>query len=596
MSFADGRRRRQVVPRWRPWWVTAHLGLADARDTTREVPRPDTQTVDDRLGDWTRHPDAFHAGDLLGTAFGMGCAERAYGAAEHVLQSDRDIPKPLCVLAERIVRGEKALPPSPLDLDAAARHARVHLLKSRLRIWPTDALAQVDLAREYTILGQRQKAVRPVTTALALAPTSPFVIRSAARFFLNDGDHDQALNVVRRAPNLASDPWLLAAEVAISAAIGRGTRYGRVARSLLSRGAFSPKHLSELACAMATIELESGNRRMARKLFVAGLESPTENAAAQAEWAFSEIENLDVATQVVPERSYEAEALSHLGHGDWNQAVENARLWRLDEPFSARAAYFGSWTASVVRDDAELALQFADLGLSTKPKDKLLLNNKAVALALLGRLNEARQAIRSISVAELDGMQATYVATQGMLEYRFGRPETGRILYERAREITRKQKNVREETWSMLFQAREERRFDSDAADILLTDARERWATPTGSGRRCPTTRNSVGLSWRARSWLSRTWPQSARMSRCPPQMTRFGPRTLWHECRAAGADLGPPLATRHLYDLRPQPLLLRGGDSRCLGAWRRRFAAPPPRGRAGGTGQPERTGRSPRR
>lgn len=472
MSFADGRRRRQVVPRWRPWRVTAHLGLADARDAARNVSIPDTRTIDQRLDDWSRFPDAFHAGDLIGTAFGMGHGERARQAAEAILKCAGAIPLPLRLLAERIVNGESPLPSSPLELDAAQRHARIHKLKTRLRAWPNDALAQVDLAREYTILGQRLKAVRPVTTALALAPTSPFVIRSAARFFLNDGDHDRALSVVRRAPNVASDPWLLAAEVAISDATGRGTRFGRAARALLARGAFSPRHLSELACALATIELESGNRRIARRFFVAGLETPTENAAAQAEWAFSEIDNLDVTTQVAPERSYEAEAMNHLGQCEWDNAIENARLWRLDEPFSARAAYFGSWTASVVRDDAALALQFANLGLSTKPKDKLLLNNKAVALARLGRPEEARRAVQLISVADLDGMEATYIATQGMIEYRFGHPELGRALYENAREITRRQKNIREEAWSMLFQAREERRFDSAAADRLLVEAR----------------------------------------------------------------------------------------------------------------------------
>jgi Flp pilus assembly protein TadD len=375
-------------------------------------------------------------------------------------------------LAERIVNGERPLPPAPLEVNASERRTRIQQLKTRLRAWPNDAIAQIDLAREYTILGQRSKAIRPVTTALALAPSSPFVIRSAARFFLNDGDHDRALTVVRRAPNLSGDPWLLAAEVAVADATGRVTRFGRAARALLSRGAFSAKHISELACALATVELESGNRRMARRLFVAGLKNPTENAAAQAEWAFSEIDNLDVITQVAPERSYEAEALSDLGRGQWDLAIENARLWRLDEPFSARAAYFGSWTASVVGDDPELALQFANLGLSTKPKDKLLLNNKAVALALLGRPEEARRAIQLIQFAELkDGMEATYIATQGMIEYRFGNPEIGRVLYEKAREVTRKQKNIREEAWSMLFQAREERRFDANAADNLLSEA-----------------------------------------------------------------------------------------------------------------------------
>ena len=71
-------------------------------------------------------------------------------------------------------------------------------------------------------------------------------------------------------------------------------------------------------------------------------------------------------------------------------------------------------------------------------------------------------------------MEATYLATQGMIDYRLGHAALGRALYEKAREISRRQKNMREEAWSLLFQAREERRFDSSAADRLLSEARDK--------------------------------------------------------------------------------------------------------------------------
>jgi hypothetical protein len=92
----------------------------------------------------------------------------------------------------------------------------------------------------------------------------------------------------------------------------------------------------------------------------------------------------------------------------------------------------------------------------------------------LGRPGEAFEAVQQIPVAEMkDGMEATYVATQGIIEYRFSRPDPGRALYEKAREVARKQQMVRDEAWSILFQAREERRFDPDAADRLLVQAQD---------------------------------------------------------------------------------------------------------------------------
>lgn len=473
MSFADGRRRRQVVPRWRPWWVTARLGLADTSATSRKVGTPDATTIDRRREEWLENRDVRHAADLISTAFGMGLGERARDAAEFVLETETSVPRPLLVLAKTIVNGDAPLPPSPIDIDHAGRYVRIHKLKSRLKNWPHDAIAYIDIAREYTILGQRRMALKPVSVALALAPHSPFVVRSAARFFLNCGDTERALAVVRRTPHVSSDPWLLAAEIAIASAAETSSRFVRSARSMIDRGRFAPKHVSELASALATVELESGNRRGARKLFAAALQHPTENAVAQAEWVSSEIQELDLEICELAPRSYEARALICLGEGAWGEAVESAKLWRLDEPFATRSAYFGSWTASVVSNDFLTALQFAEFGLSTKPDDVLLLNNKAVALALLNRPIEAASTLGKTDVVRAsERSEATYLATLGLVEYRSGRPEPGRVLYQRARDAAKKSRNAREEAWTMLFQAREEQRFDRQRAHGLLVEAR----------------------------------------------------------------------------------------------------------------------------
>ena len=473
MSIADRRKRRQVIPRWRPWWVTARLGLAETGASVRSIGHPNTTTIDRRREEWLENHDLPHAADLISTAFGMGLGERAQDAAEFVLEAKRSLPQSLLLLAKIIVDGDADLPASPVDIDHVGRHVRINSLKGRLKNWPHDAIARIDLAREYATLGQRSKALKPISVALALAPHNPFVIRSAARFFLNHGEPERALAVVRRTPRVLSDPWLLAAEIATASAAETSSRHVRLARSIITRGLFAPRHVSELASALATIELESGNRRGARKLFAVALQNPTENAVAQAQWASSTSQDLNLEIgECMLDRSYEAVALINFGKGAWAAAVESAKLWLMDEPFATSSAYFGSWTASVVSTDFSAALQFAEFGLSTKPNDSLLLNNKTVALALLDRHEEAAITLRKIDpVGAAEKSEATYWATCGLVSYRLGCPEKGRAFYQRARAVARKSGNAREEAWAILFEAREERRFDRERALKLLTEA-----------------------------------------------------------------------------------------------------------------------------
>ena len=357
-----------------------------------------------------------HAADVVSTAFGMGLGERARDAAEFILRVGTGVPRPLDLLARRVVDGDPSPPVSPIDVDRLVRYRRVQKLKRRLRDWPHDALARIDLAREYTILGQRSNALVPISTALMLAPNSSFVVRSAARFFLNSGDPERALSVVRSAPRLLNDPWLLAAEIAVASAAERTSRFTKAARSMIHRGNFAPKHISELAGALATMELESGKRRSARKFFSTALEAPTENTLAQAQWVCSELRELDLEIgSRVSERSYEARARVSLDQGEWSAIVGSAKLWRLDEPFATRSANFGSFVALTVVEDFPQALEFANFGLLTKPRDLLLLNNKAVALALMDRATEAAETRARIEALESADAapRAVHLATTG---------------------------------------------------------------------------------------------------------------------------------------------------------------------------------------
>jgi len=99
----------------------------------------------------------------------------------------------------------------------------------------------------------------------------------------------------------------------------------------------------------------------------------------------------------------------------------------------------------------------AKLGLGAAPRDTLLLNNLAFALASWGRLTEAEDAFRRISPQEFDSQQlgATLLATKGLLLYRRGSPEQGRLHYERAVEVFRNEGDLFRAALAPLYHARE---------------------------------------------------------------------------------------------------------------------------------------------
>jgi len=68
-----------------------------------------------------------------------------------------------------------------------------------------------------------------------------------------------------------------------------------------------------------------------------------------------------------------------------------------------------------------------------EPKNSMIQNNEAVALAHLGRLDEAWSTFHDIAMdRETASNQAVLLATMGLLLFRSGDSEEGRKMYERA--------------------------------------------------------------------------------------------------------------------------------------------------------------------
>jgi tetratricopeptide (TPR) repeat protein len=222
--------------------------------------------------------------------------------------------------------------------------------------------------------------------------------------------------------------------------------------------------------------MESGHRKEARRLFRHALAAPTENALAQVGWAVRrdpQLLEIDERAFETP-RPFEARAWERFSLQAWAESVTAAAEWLLDEPFATRPAVFGSFLSDAALGDYERSAAFARQGLGANPDDVWLLNNLAVALATLGRVQEAALSHARIRRANLDAEEQTvYLATKGLLAYRGGRWEEGRALYEQAIEGATSRGDKKTRVWAELYHLREQMRVRTINPGAALLRAEE---------------------------------------------------------------------------------------------------------------------------
>jgi len=304
----------------------------------------------------------------------------------------------------------------------------VRHLRRALTEHPNQALLWTELSRYYLILGEEAKATRAMECGLKVGARNTYVTRAAARLFTHVKDESRALQVVRRHPNVRRDPRLLSAEVALSALTGVGSLYAKSASMMVDDARYRPHQLADLMAALATVELEHGKHKLARRLFEKTFPEPTENSLAQAQWASAQDTKIVIPGDAwKTPQSFEAHALASRATRNWDEVVSSAELWLNAERFSLQPAMLGSF-ASFSTGQNEKAENLATAGLQANPGTVGLYNNRAVARALLGRPIEAIEDIRE--GLRHGGADDPYlIATLGMVAYRSGDFALGATCY-----------------------------------------------------------------------------------------------------------------------------------------------------------------------
>lgn len=473
------RANRKIIPRWRDFWTTAALGqLTPASVNSPKSALPSASEIEAHEA-WHIKPTLWHALDLVGAAFVIGdlADPDVISAAKFLEGRGEDCPSPARLLVSRILHGDE----DKADFNEASHVSNadikvdIHFKRRRLNEEPRNSILWTDVARLYTSLGQQEKALHAIQMSWNLAPDNRFVVRSVARFLVHIGDNERALRVLRATELNQSDPWVVAAEIGVSSFSNKDPRLLKLGRRMVDSPDFSEFAKSELASAIATFELNEGNRRSAKKLFKQSLALPTENSVAQAEWASGQVGDLHLPpdNRNVP-RNYEARSLHGFRVGDWETALVNAEGWLYDQPFSSRPAGVVSYLYSTILERYQDAAGILRSSLVSNPGDRGLSNNLAFALINLGHLEEAESLLNRVDPRAADDLSTiTLIATGGLLAYRKGFPEIGRNLYLDAIDLAKRKSNSHYSAMAALHLAIEEIRADTESKALSLKIADE---------------------------------------------------------------------------------------------------------------------------
>lgn len=442
-------KERRVIPNWRDFKRTLQLGELNSSNVQIE---PLKINMDRILADWNNDKNIGTAAEIINGSFISGERGRIEikEAIEYINVNSEIASQTLFDLIKIISNDtgpiiDKSTSILEVDYDTVEQfnsfinnkffHKVINRTKKRALDEMNNPIVWVELARLYSMRGHVEQAKRAMLNALYLAPHNRFVLRSSTRFFIHQGDFEEALFHLKRSSTINSDPWLVSAHIATSSVMGRYSPFLKTGKSLILSGNYSDFDLTELSSSIGTLELKEGSFKNAKSFFEQSMKAPNDNSLAQLEWASKNESRLQFNpfqyNQVI--NPFEAFALEQFENGQWKESFYNSIKWFLDMPFSKRPIQLGSYIAGSILQDKQSAITLCQVGLQANPNDPNLLNNIVYSIATsenFDLLDEYLPKLLSIDLNSLPNeMKITYQATLGLVAMQQGNHELGKQLY-----------------------------------------------------------------------------------------------------------------------------------------------------------------------
>jgi len=467
-------KERRLIPNWRSFGKTTVLGELNSFSNIKSNENL-VFGIDDYLIDWKANKSAAYASDLLSAAIVNNFTDdkEVISAANFIYNLGDRATKSQIKLAESILNrnSNDIIEFDNFDkidnlldvVNVISIREKISDLKNVLKKYPNNAILYVELSRLYSIIGQEDKSISSMKTALHISNDNRFILRSATRLFTHvNYDDDENINFIHRILKKTKatlfDPWLLSAELSLATLKNQNSKFIKQGYTLINSKNYDLFSLTELQSSLATIELLNGSHKKSRELFHKSLVKPNDNSLAQFEWATTKDDKIKLDKLPADIKlDFEAKAIDSFNSKKYDESIKNAIKWFADMPFSKRPIMFGSNLATIILKDHQLSIDFLNSGLISHPNDPQIINNLAYSFSLNNEPTKALSLLNKVNTSDLDyTTEVCLIATRGLAQYKLGNIEEGRNLYMEAIQST-KDKNERELNWiAILNFAREE--------------------------------------------------------------------------------------------------------------------------------------------
>jgi len=463
---------RQIIPRWVPFKDSCLLNQLFVFNSA-EPNQLELYNYKKIIKDWESNKSLSYAIELIAASHILGMPEYSeYREAVTLIIADKNKNTFVNSILGKVDDFQCSCADSKNEI---VYRANIHKIRLRLNQTPEDAILWIDLAYYYLLSGNIKKAEKCINISLNINSENYHIIRSAARFYVFLEEPEKALYLLRKAASLKTNPLVLASEISISEAFDLRSKNIKNASAMIESAKFSDTILSELLGTLATLEFNTGASKKGKKLLEKSLIAPNENTIAQIQFLSKKFDgSFDPTKFHVPCR-YEADAWNLYQQQNYYLALDQAEKWFYFQPFSSRSAILYSYLQISIFEDEKKALSLIDSALCLSPDDFALLNNKAVALARSGDTDGAKHiSLLFESRTDIEEEDKSIIkATCGLIAFREGEPERGRLLYKEAINEFKSTNQVIRECRAYYYLAQEEKRINCSDNERYFSLARE---------------------------------------------------------------------------------------------------------------------------